>query len=316
MTLRYILGSFHRCPLKAPMDISKVCIVYVVHPGMLPSMSLEGSSGHKVRGAMYMVPTGILVYMSLKGSSGCNVIYGTSWDPLPDVPLVCMPSLGSLWTDPRYPPCIAHVPGVCSTVSDTCRRHWPSFTTHTHSSVSVVINAVMYQRLIKPCDILPQPTKGKLTDTYRPGENMGSLYFYIYLVNSLIVIYPKDWTITRQHHTAIVKAESFVMHKSFRRSLITPPAIILLVPILTNETCRIRWKHFIMAITSAFASWRTRLTNDSDGFFLRRLACRTNNITRLVTVDCYFNAYWLNCWSHGPVVHYVISCNCTCAFLW
>ena len=36
-----------------------VRIVYVVHPGILPKVSLEGSPGHKVRGA----------------------IYGTYWDP-------------------------------------------------------------------------------------------------------------------------------------------------------------------------------------------------------------------------------------------
>ena len=70
---------------------------------------------------------------------------------------------------------------------------------------------------------------------------------------------------------------------------------------------------------------------DSDSFFSRRLACRTSdwsyNLTdsSLVTVDyqqCFFVflisyvAKLLIRHVHGHAAYYVISCNCTCAFLW
>ena len=65
---------------------------------------------------------------------------------------------------------------------------------------------------------------------------------------------------------------------------------------------------------------------DSDGFFLRRLACRTNdrsyNLTdsSLITVDYQQSllafAKLLIRHVHGLAAYYVIACNCTCAFLW
>ena len=69
---------------------------------------------------------------------------------------------------------------------------------------------------------------------------------------------------------------------------------------------------------------------DSDSFFLRRLACRTNDrsynstYSSLVTVDYQYNISLLcsktadeACMCmHGHAAYYVTMCKCTCTFLW
>ena len=61
-------------PLHPPnMKVERIHhLVYVVHPGILPSMSFKGSSGHKVK-VRYVVHPGIIPQISLKGSSGHKV---------------------------------------------------------------------------------------------------------------------------------------------------------------------------------------------------------------------------------------------------
>ena len=67
---------------------------------------------------------------------------------------------------------------------------------------------------------------------------------------------------------------------------------------------------------------------DSDSFFSRRLACRTNDRSysstdsSLVTVD-YQQSFLACCVAkllirhvHGHAAYYIIVCNCTCTFLW
>ena len=101
---------------------------------------------------------------------------------------------------------------LCTSHRQTSWSMWPTqLEQPTHSSVSV-INVPMYQRLIKPrerCLISYLiPTKGNFTDTYRPEENMGSLFFYAYLVDSLIVIHPRQQLMLDTFCTSIVNKAS------------------------------------------------------------------------------------------------------------
>ena len=97
---------------------------------------------------------------------------------------------------------------------------------------SVIIIALMYQRLIEPRErrLISYHNPPKATSWGKHG-----FAIFLYLPRKFVDRHAPtwiptarqrgltwDWMITQQHHTAIEKAEHFVMHKSTQRSSIIP----------------------------------------------------------------------------------------------
>ena len=111
--------------------------------------------------------------------------------------------------------------------------------------------------------------------------------------------------------------------------------------ILFKSSGEVCWSHLPSSLLDEFLMDK----RDSDGFFLRRLACRTNdrsyNSTDSSLVTVHYQQRLLACFSlvpsppvkgtgnetklawvakllirqvHGHAAYYVIVCNCTCAF--